>query len=130
MIHLRIGQLLQMSKKCVAKLGCKAYRCLRRKILRCDGAHQADDSKQDHHQTHPSHIAPVAVLDAYVHDHLHHKRHKQFKGSLQHLEQRRQHRLLFVILQKYEQFFHFFLRSTNIYRKSWILLSSNPLIST
>ena len=98
-----------MGEQGVFHLGRKANRRLRRKILRRDGAGQPDDAKRDQHQAHPADIAPVPIGDAVVDDGRHHQRHEQLKGSLQQLEQRRQNRLLLIILQINEQLFHSFL---------------------
>ena len=79
--------------------GPKARGRLRREILGRDRTDQSDQSQGDQYKAHFHNVRPVAVRDTYIDDRRHDQRDKQLKCGLQHLEERRQHRFLFIVFQ-------------------------------
>ena len=89
-----------MGKQRMLHLRRKSDRRLRRKILGRNGTYQPHDTKHDHDKTHSADIPSVGIPNPLINNRRHNKRHQQLKGSLQQLKQRRQNRLLLIILQE------------------------------
>ena len=105
-IHIRKRQLMQMRKQRVAHAGGKAGRRLRGKILRRDRRNQPDCRQRKQNQAHPEDESFVAVLNACIDDRRHYQRNHQLERRLQHLEQRREHAFLSILLQVSPQALH------------------------
>ena len=88
MVHLAVGQALDMAEQSGFQPGRKADGGLRREILRRDGADEADERQTDHQQHHTDDVMNVARGDADVDDLRDDKRHEQLERSLEQLEQR------------------------------------------
>ena len=98
LIHLRIGQGLDMGKQRMPQIRGKARCRLRREILRRHGTDQPDHGKQHQYASHLPDVPVIRPADPGIHDLRDHQRHKQLKGGLQQFKQRSQHRFLFIIL--------------------------------
>ena len=88
MVHLAVGQALDMAEQSGFQPGRKADGGLRREILRRDGADEADERQTDHQQHHTDDVMNVSRGDADVDDLRDDKRHEQLERSLEQLEQR------------------------------------------
>ena len=86
--------------------GGKAHRGLSSKKLSRHRAAEAHKAKQNHHQAHFDHIAPVIVSDACIHNGRHHQRNQQLKAGFQQLEQWAKHALFAVSSHVFQKFAH------------------------
>ena len=105
-IHLGKGKALHVFKQGRFHRGSKAGCRFCGKILGSQGTGQSDDAKQHQHSTHFPDIGNVPVTDTLVNDCCHDKRHKEFKGSFQHLKQRSKDSFFFVSGHVPHKFFH------------------------
>ena len=95
-----------MRKQIVAQSRCCSGGCLGCKILRGEGAGQADHSKEHQKASHKRHIARIPPPYSNVDHTCHHQRHKQLKAGLKHLKKRPQDAFCPVRLHITEQSFH------------------------
>ena len=83
-----VRKVAYVGKKCVAKVTCHANRRLCGKVLRGDRAHEPHNAKCDHKTATLQNIGAVARFDTRVDDVSDHKRDKELKERLEHLEKR------------------------------------------
>ncbi len=95
-----------MRKQRMLQLRGKPYCRFGRIVLGCDGTYKPDHSQRHQQAAHAKHIGHFSAADPSVDDGRHHKRYKQFKGSLQHFKKRGQNRLFLIVFQINKQFFH------------------------
>ena len=96
-INVRIRKALNVFKERVANSFRKTDCGLGGEILCSNGAYQSHHAERQQQQAHFHGIAPVSAADASVDNCSHHQRNKQFKRSLQQLEERTQNALHFEI---------------------------------
>ena len=88
------------------QFGGDADRRLCREILRRRRADKADDAEQHEEPAHRKDVGLIRISDADIDQALDDERHKQLKGRLQHLKERRQKRFFFEFGKIAENPFH------------------------
>ena len=86
-----------MGKQLMAHPGTESSRRFRCKILGRHRTQKANQAQRHHDQAHLQNITAVSACDSHIYNRRHHQRHNQFKGRLQHLEQRGKNAFFFII---------------------------------
>ena len=105
-IYLCKGKTLNVLKERMFETGGESHRRLGRKILGCDGTDQPDQTQGDQQKSHLQDIRYFSPLNTRIDDGSHHQRHKQLKGSLQHLKKRGADCLLLILFQINQKLSH------------------------